>query len=90
MLWLIVGIVLLPVRRGQFRRRGCCGRRPPGVGYPQIAGLAVQGAAVLHGIRPLGIAEERLADMTEGDFLEVFERRDGGVLASALTGPNTK
>jgi hypothetical protein len=45
----------------------------------------VQRSAVIEGLRPLVVAQEWLADMSEGDFLGIAERRDGRVLAGALT-----
>src|SRR4051812_31658514 len=63
---------------------------PPRRRYPQIARLRVQGPTVIAGPRLLHIAQERLADMAEIDFLEVVERRDGRVFADALTGPNAE
>lgn len=50
----------------------------------------MQGTTVIGGFRPLHVAEKRFADMTEGDFVQIVERRDGRIHAAALTGPNTQ
>jgi beta-phosphoglucomutase family hydrolase len=56
--------------------------------HPEVADLGVQRATVIGGLRPLCIAEERLADVTEGDFLEVVERLDRRIDASTPTCPD--
>ena len=50
----------------------------------------MQGTSVVGGLGPLAVDEERLADMPEGDFLDIAERRDGRVLAGALTCPGAQ
>ena len=58
--------------------------------HPQVAGLRVQRAAVVAGLRPLAVNQERLADVTENHFLDVAERFDRRVLACALDPPRCR
>ena len=51
--------------------------------HPQVPGLGVQRAAVVDGLGPLAVDQERLADVAERDFLEVAERLDRRVFAGA-------
>ena len=58
--------------------------------HPQVSRLGVQRAAVVAGLRPLSIDQERLADVTEGHFLEIAERLDRRVLAGAVARPGAQ
>ena len=58
--------------------------------HPDIAGFRMQRSAVVAGFRSLTICQERLADVTEGDFLVVAERLNRRVLAGAVTRPRTQ
>ena len=58
--------------------------------HPQVSGLRVQWAAVVAGLCPLPVHQERLADMTERHFLGIAERIDCRVLARALARPRAQ
>jgi RNA polymerase sigma factor (sigma-70 family) len=57
---------------------------------PPVAALGVEGAAVVQAPGPLGIGQERLADVPEPHLLAVAERRDGRVPAGALAPPGAE
>ena len=57
---------------------------------PPVAALGVQGAAVVRAPGPLGIGQERLADMPEAQLLAIAELRDGRVPADALAPPGAE
>ena len=62
----------------------------PGDGTCIVIGLRAQRPAVIEGLRPVVVAQEWLADMSEGGFLGIAERHDGRVLDGALTCPGAE
>ena len=59
-------------------------------GRPEVAGLGVQ-RAILDGVPgALGVEQPRLADVDEGDLLDVGERFDRRVVAGAAATPRSE